>query len=384
VPTTTSAPPLNVTCIGGGPGGLLLAILLQRSGHGRVTVLERNAPDDTFGFGVVFSDETLTNLRSADPELFDRVEAEFAYWPIMDVVHRGRTMRSGGHGFAALSRKRLLAILAERAVAVGVDVHHRSPIMSLDDESLHDADVIVGCDGVNSTIRTALADQFMPSIHRGESKYAWFGTPHRLPHFTFFFVETEFGLFQAHAYPYSSEASTFIVETDPATWARAGLDPGDRPFAPGETDERALAFCQAAFAEALNGAPLVGNNSRWLEFATVRNVSWRASHRRQPVVLLGDAAHTAHFSIGSGTKLAFEDAIALHSALTAGTGLVEDRLQEYETQRRPKVESTQRAAVTSQRWFEATSRYVDSLPATHPQPADHVRQPAGARPALRR
>jgi anthraniloyl-CoA monooxygenase len=339
---------------------LLLAILLHRSGHARVTVRERNAPDDTFGFGVVFSDETLANLRSADPELFDRIEVEFAYWPIMDVVHRGHVLRSGGHGFAALARKRLLNILAERAVEVGVDVQHLHEVGDV--AGIADCDLIVGCDGVNSMVRAALADQFGPTIDRGAAKYIWFGTPKRLPHFTFFFVETEWGLFQAHAYPFSADASTFIIETDRATWQRAGLDPGTRLFAAGETDMHALAFCEEVFAKELDGASLVGNNSRWIEFATVRNTSWRAMIADHPVVLLGDAAHTAHFSIGSGTKLAFEDAIALHAALTDSDAPLADRLHRYEADRRPKVESTQRAAVTSQRWFEAASRYIDLPP----------------------
>ena len=352
------ASPLTVVCIGGGPSGLLLGILLHRVGAGTVTVHERNAPDDTFGFGVVFSDETLANLRSADPDVFTQIEEEFAHWPIMDVIHRRRTLRSGGHGFAAMSRKRLLNLLSDRARELGVVVNYRSEVRSIAD--VGPADLIVACDGVNSLIRSQLADQFRPSIARGASKYIWFGTTKHFEQFTFLFAETEWGLFQAHVYPYSSTESTFIVETSPAVWHRAGLDGGAATaLAPGQSDAGAKAFCERIFAGSLDGHPLIGNNSKWLEFNTVRNGSWRAVHDGRDVVLLGDAAHTAHFSIGSGTKMAFEDAIALADVLVDGTGSMSERLAAYEAERRPQVESTQRAAITSERWFEAASRYID-------------------------
>lgn len=352
------ARPLSIVCVGGGPSGLLLGIVLHRAGAGTVTVHERNAPDDTFGFGVVFSDETLANLRSADPEVFTRIEEEFAYWPIMDVVHRGRTLRSGGHGFAALSRKRLLNLLSERASELGVVMRYRDEIRSLDD--IGAADLVVACDGVNSQIRNELAEQFRPSIARGGSKYIWFGTTKRFDHFTFLFAETEWGLFQAHVYPYSSTESTFIVETSPQAWHRAGLDAtAATVFAPGRSDPLAQEFCERIFAGPLDGHALIGNNSKWLEFNTVRNGSWSAVHAGRDVVLLGDAAHTAHFSIGSGTKMAFEDAIALAEVLVGGSGSMSERLTAYEAVRRPQIESTQRAAITSERWFEAASRYIN-------------------------
>jgi anthraniloyl-CoA monooxygenase len=349
---------LNVVCLGGGPSGLLLGILLHQAGTATVTVHERNAADDTFGFGVVFSDETLSNLRSADPELFSRIEGEFAYWPIMDVVHRGRTLRSGGHGFAALSRKRLLNLLYERAAEVGVDVRYRSEVRSLADVPA--ADLIVGCDGVNSMVRAELASQFQPRLERGESKYAWYGTTKRFDQFTFLFAETEWGLFQAHVYPFSADQSTFIVETNQRAWRNAGLDAtASQAFAPGQSDPVALSFCEAIFAEALDGHPLIGNNSRWLDFTIVHNGRWSAIDNGREVVLLGDAAHTAHFSVGSGTKMAFEDSIALADAMVAGNGSVSSSLAAYEAGRRPPVESTQRAAITSQRWFEHAERYID-------------------------
>ncbi|MDP9465065.1 MAG: FAD-dependent monooxygenase, partial [Actinomycetota bacterium] len=218
----------------------------------------------------------------------------------------------------------------------------------------------MGSDGVNSQVRNELAEQFCPSIARGASKYIWFGTTKRFDQFTFLFAETEWGLFQAHVYPYSSTESTFIVETSPQAWRRAGLDASaSTALPPGQSDSRAQTFCEQLFSASLDGHALIGNNSKWLEFNTVRNGSWRAVHEGRDVVLLGDAAHTAHFSIGSGTKLAFEDAIALAEVLVDGTGSMSERLAAYEAERRPQVESTQRAAITSERWFAAASRYID-------------------------
>ncbi len=348
---------LRVACIGGGPAGLLLGILLHRSGLGEVTVYERNRADDTFGFGVVFSDETLANLRGADPQVFDAIEAEMSYWPTMDVVHRGRTLRSGGHGFAALSRQRLLALLGARAKELGVDVRYQTEVLpGAEPAEVTDADLIVYCDGVNSAFRTAHADEFGTSIEPGHCKYIWFATPQRFEQFTFLFAETEWGVFQAHVYPFSPTHSTFIVETADATWERAGLAAsGERYAAPGQTDDDAKAFCERLFAEHLGGQGLVGNNSKWLTFRIIKNRHWSRGNR----VLLGDAVHTAHFSIGSGTKLAFEDAIALGDALHRHPTDVSTALAEYEAQRRPLVESLQRAALTSQQWFEHVDRYVD-------------------------
>ena len=213
---------LSVSIVGGGPSGLLLGILLHRVSAAQVTIYERNAPNDTFGFGVVFSDETLTNLRSADPQVFEQIEKEFVHWPTMDVVHRGRLLRSGGHGFAALSRKRLLNLLAARAIELGVKINYQTEVTSIKD--LPASDLIVIGDGVNSSLRNQLADKFMPSIRRGEAKYIWFGTAKRFDQFTFLFAETQWGLFQAHVYPFSDTQATFIVETSPEVWRNAGLE----------------------------------------------------------------------------------------------------------------------------------------------------------------
>ena len=346
---------MRVACLGGGPGGLFLAILLKQADPStQVTVFERNTPSDTFGFGVVFSEETLANIASADPESVEAITRRFRQWSAIDLRWRDRTMRSDGHAFAALARTSLLGILTDRARALGVDLRDRTEVTD------HDAlrrsyDLVVACDGVHSGLRTALADQFGPSLERRRSKYVWFGTTAHFDVFTFIFVETEYGLFQAHVYPYDDGHATFIVETDPQTWARAGLDRNAAvPLAPGQTDEESLRFCQQLFADHLDGHPLLGNNSRWLEFTTVRNESWHTGN----VVLLGDAAHTVHFSVGSGTKLAMEDAIALSAALGRHDDL-SAALKDYEQERRPLVESLQRAAQTSLEWFEGARRYLD-------------------------
>ncbi len=333
---------MRVGCVGGGPGGLLLAILLRQAGH-EVTVYEKNGPDDTFGFGVVFSDETLVNLAGADPEVFARIEAEFRYWPDIDIHYRGRVLTSGGHGFAALSRQRLLTLLADRARALGADVRYRQVVTDV--EKLRSAyDLVAGSDGVHSAVRSAYAGAFRPDVEPGRSTYVWLGTTKPLDRFLFVIAETEYGVVQAHAYPYAEGMSTWITETDPRTWERAGAaDP--------------LAFTKEVFADHLAGYDIVGNNSRWLEFPTLTTASWR----HENVVLLGDAAHTAHFSIGSGTKLAMEDAIALAEALARHDALGE-ALAAYETGRRATVVSTQRAARTSREWFEGTRRFVGLPP----------------------
>jgi len=350
----TTALPMKIQCVGGGPGGLLLALLARRSDPTReVVVHERNGPDDTFGFGVVFSDETLANLRDADPIVFDRIDAELRHWPDIEVRYRGRCLVSGGHGFSAVSRRRLLALLTERAIELGVDVRFRSEVADLE-AVRRDAGLVVGSDGVNSFVRRRYAEQFRPTIEMGRSKFIWLGTPKNFERFVFLIAETEHGVVQAHVYPYSDEMSTFIVETTPDTWTALGFaETSARYTAPGENDAEAIAFAQSLFAEHLDGAPIVGNNSKWLEFTTVTNEHWHHDN----VVVLGDAAHTAHFSIGSGTKLAMEDAIALAGALDSGESLG-DALDRYEADRRPVVASTQRAAHTSRQWFEGIGRYL--------------------------
>jgi anthraniloyl-CoA monooxygenase len=343
---------MRVATIGGGPGGLYAAVLLARLGH-EVTVWERNAPDDTFGFGVVFSDETLTAFAAADPPTFDEIAASFARWADIDIHYRGALERSGGHGFSALGRKRLLNILQARAAGLRVDVRFRSDAPSVDQLSATH-DLVIAADGANSAARTARAAALGPSVERHHCKYMWLGTDLVFEAFTFHIVETELGIFQIHGYPYDAAMSTFIVETDETTWRRAALDVNEhQPLDPGHSDEAGIAFCREQFADVLDGRRIFANNSRWLNFQTVRNERWHDAN----LVLLGDAAHTAHFSIGSGTKLAMEDAIALAWACREHDDLAE-ALTAYEAARRPVVETAQRAAQASLEWFEEIARHV--------------------------
>jgi anthraniloyl-CoA monooxygenase len=348
---------VNVAIIGGGPGGLYASILLGRLGH-EVTVWERNAPDDTFGFGVVFSDETLAAFEAADPLSYKEISGSFARWADIDIYYRGTVERSGGHGFSALGRMRLLNILQARAEEVGVNVNFSSEAPS-HEQLMAEHDLVIAADGVNSAVRAAFADTFQPTPEGRFSKFMWLGTDLVFEAFTFHIVETEWGIFQIHGYPYDETMSTFIVETDEATWRRAGFDATENEaFAPGQSDEKAIERFREMFAEQLQGHDLVANNSKWLNFQTIRNLNWR----HENVVLLGDAAHTAHFSIGSGTKLAMEDATALAWALKDSPDDLAAALLSYEEDRRPIVESTQRAAQASLEWFEGISRYVGQSP----------------------
>lgn len=347
---------MRVAVRGGGPGGLYAAILFKRLGH-EVTVWERNAADDTFGFGVVFSDETLIAFEAADPVTYADITASFVHWSEIDIFHRGQRRTSGGHGFSALSRHLLLAILQHRAAELGADLHFMSESPTLKElASTHD--LVICADGINSQSRAERAAAFRPSLDRRHSKFIWLGTDLVFDAFTFHIIETEWGVFQLHCYPFDDTLSTFIVETDEATWCRAGLNTSEHlELAPGESDNTSIDVCRRLFTDVLAGHDLLANNSRWLNFHTVRNERWHHDN----VVLLGDAAHTAHFSIGSGTKLAMEDAIALAWVFkTAGRGdRVTDLLQTYEDERRGDVASTQRAAQASLEWFEQISRYVD-------------------------
>lgn len=340
--------PMKVNCIGGGPAGLYLGILLKaRSPRHEVAVYERNRVDDTFGFGVVFSDQTIDHLEKADPESYRQITREFAHWDDIDIHFRGEVIRSTGHGFSGLSRKTLLRILTERAEKLGVQTHFEHPVH--DPEDLRDADLVVAADGVNSQVRTRYASTFEPEIDWRPNRFVWLGTTLPFEAFTFHFQHDEHGLWRAHAYRYEEGMSTFIVETTDDTFRRAGLD---------EVDEEATArFVAEVFGPELQGHPVLTNRSVWRRFPTVKNRRW--SHEN--VTLLGDAAHTAHFSIGSGTKLAMEDAIALADALTEAP-TVTDALIEYERDRRPTVDSTQRAAQVSLEWFEQTEAYLDYDP----------------------
>jgi anthraniloyl-CoA monooxygenase len=346
---------LRIAVAGGGPGGLYFSILIRRLRPDcSVTVFERNRATDAFGFGVVFSDETLTVFEHADPESYHEIASQFARWTDIDIVHRGSLTRSGGHGFAALGRRELLSILQRRAVALGVELVFETeapPVSALDW-----ADLIVGADGASSAVRGALYRDFSPSLEPRHCRYMWLGVEHVFDAFKFFIAETPDGVFQAHAYPYDDQMSTFIVETHEDVWARAGLGSAvSEALPPGQSDLAGVAFCQELFSDVLGGRDLIANNSKWINFVTVRNRRWCADN----VVLLGDAAHTAHFSIGSGTKLAMEDAAALAWTFRDPRAGVWNALASYEAERRPVVESTQRAAQASLEWFEGLSRYVN-------------------------
>ena len=363
---------MRIAVIGGGPGGLYFAVLAQQLGQrlGRpheITVWERNAPDDTFGFGVVFSDETLGGIEHADPAVHRAMQAEFARWDDIDVHYRGELWTSGGHGFAAMSRRRLLEILQDRCRERGVTLHFRT-LAPDPDELAAGHDLVVAADGLNSAVRAKYADAFGPDIETRRCRYIWLATDRVFEAFTFVIRDTPYGVMQIHAYPYDATGSTFIVEMHDSVWRAAGFDRhAARDFAPGESDTASIALLREIFADVLGDHAVHANNSRWISFATVRNETWR--HRN--VVLLGDAAHTAHFSIGSGTKLAMEDALALAACLHeqppgaagAGSDAVQAGLAAYEAERRPVVLSTQRAAQASLEWFENLGQYTHQEPA---------------------
>lgn len=341
---------MKITCLGGGPGGLYFALLMKKAfPDAAITVLERNKADDTFGWGVVFSDETLGNFEKADPESFAEIRKSFAYWSDIETFYRGEMVRSTGHGFCGLSRKRLLQIFHARCAALGIPVHFQKDITDLD--ALPEHDLLIACDGVNSSVRQKFAAQFRPTIKMGACRFSWLGTTKPLRAFTFVFRENEHGLFQVHAYPFEKNLSTWIVECHEDTWKRAGLDKS--------SEEQTVAYCEKLFAQDLQGHKLLANRSLWRAFPEIQCESWR--HGK--IVLLGDSAHTAHFSIGSGTKLAMEDAIALVEAFVKhGTKDVAAALAAYEESRRLDVLKIQRAAKTSQSWFENSRRYMKQAP----------------------
>src|ERR1700677_1534229 len=303
---------MRIAVIGGGPGGLYFAALAKQLDPGHdITVWERNAADDTFGFGVVFSDETLGGIEHADVEIFAAMRREFACWDDIDVHFRGSTFTSGGHGFGAMSRKRLLGILQARCASLGVRVLFQAQAPDAA-ELAAGYDLVVAADGMNSATRARFAGTFAPSVERRRCRYIWLGTDLVFDAFKFYILDTPAGIMQVHGYPYSDQASTFILEMHEDVWRRAGFaDAAAVPLAPGQSDEGSLDLIRGLCADVLGGYRLIANNSRWTTFTTVRCRTWR----HENVVLLGDAAHTAHFSIGSGTKLAMEDALALAACL---------------------------------------------------------------------
>jgi anthraniloyl-CoA monooxygenase len=371
--------PMRIISVGGGPAGLYFAILMKRADPANeIMVLERNRPADTFGFGVVFSDATLGELAEADPTSYEAITRSFYHWDDIDIHYGGQSLSSTGHGFAGMARTELLEILCARCEELGVDLRFGVEVDSLD--PYLDADLVLAADGVNSFVRDRYSEAFQPDIDSRPNRFVWLGTTKPFPAFTFYFREDEYGLWRVHAYQYrparageprgpaaagraeslaggsnaaevpSDAISTFIVEAGEETWRAAGM--GDA------SEADTVALCERMFAEQLEGHPLIPNRSIWRSFPTVRTARW---HHKN-LVLVGDAAHTAHFSVGSGTRIAMLDAIALRDALLEKGGDVGAALPTYEAERRPQVESLQRAAQASLEWFEGTERFMRTEP----------------------
>ncbi|HEX6885130.1 MAG TPA: FAD-dependent monooxygenase [Planctomycetota bacterium] len=348
---------MRVACIGGGPAGLYFAILLKKARpEAEITVYERNKPDDTFGWGVVFSDETLGGFELADPESYAEIRRQFAYWTDIETYletapGRLECVRSTGHGFCGLSRKRLLEIFHARARALGVRLEFEREVR--DESDVGPADLVLACDGINSFVRARHAAHFRPEVDWRRCRFAWFGTTKPLEAFTFVFRSSQHGLFQVHAYPFQRGAetlSTWIVECHEDVWKRAGFERA--------SEQETVRYLEDLFAPDLDGHPLLTNKSVWRSFPVIRCGTWV----RGSTVLVGDAAHTAHFSIGSGTKLAMEDAIELVRALQDEPRGVPAALRLYEQRRTGEVARLQRAARTSMEWFEHCARYVKQPP----------------------
>jgi anthraniloyl-CoA monooxygenase len=345
---------VKVNILGGGPAGLYFAIALAKRERGhRITVLERDGPGDTFGWGIVFSDRTLAFLKDTDPETHAEIAAASQTWDNVDVVHRGQTLSVHGNGFSGIARLAILNILQRRCLDLGVDIRFHTPVA--DPAPLLDADLLLGADGANSLVRRTWADFFQPSVDVRVNRYVWLGTPQLFHGLVMIFRDTPAGLFIAHAYKFSATTSTFIVECGPDTWVRAGFER--------MSDAETCRHLARVFEADLGGAPLLANNFvRWLNFPLVKNRRWHHGH----VALAGDAAHTAHFSIGSGTKLALEDAIALAAAVRDHAD-VEAALAAYQRVRKPVVDAFQAAALRSLVWLEnvESQLHLEPLPFTY-------------------
>ncbi len=348
---------MNIVCIGGGPAGLYFALLMKKQAPGhRVVVVERNRPYDTFGWGVVFSDQTLGNLVASDEPTARAILQAFNHWDDIDVFYKGSRVTSGGHGFCGIGRKRLLNILQQRCEELGVELVFETAVD--DDQAIaarYGAGLVIAADGLNSRTRTRYADTYRPFVETRRCRFVWLGTKKKFDAFTFVFKETAYGWFQAHVYQFDGDTSTFIVETPEDVWRKAGL--ADM------TQEEGIAFCEQLFAEHLEGHALMSNAGHlrgaaiWIAFPRIVCEHWVHWHGEVPVVLMGDAAHTAHFSIGSGTKLALEDAIELARCFSARPGDLRAALDAYQASRSVEVLKIQSAARNSMEWFENVERY---------------------------
>jgi anthraniloyl-CoA monooxygenase len=340
---------MNINIIGGGPAGLYFAILMKKAQPSqRIQIYERNGPDDTFGWGVVFSGKTLANLHAADEESHAEITRQFEAWDNVDVVHRDAKISIHGNSFSGIARLQLLKILQRRAQELDVKISFRTEILDVD-ELRRNSDLLVAADGVNSTVRLQYLEQLKPQLDLRAHRYIWYGTNQLFHGLTLTFRENSAGTFAAHSYKFNKQTSTFIVECDPQTWKRAG-------FAE-LSDQQTREYLAEVFAPDLHGQPLLSNNSKWIQFLLVKNQNWFFEN----VVLLGDALHTAHFSIGSGTKLAMEDAIALAESLQQ-TNDVHEALARFTETRRPVIEEYQSAAFGSMLWFENARDYMHLRP----------------------
>lgn len=340
---------MKINIIGGGPAGLYFAILMKKANPShQIKVYERNGPDDTFGWGVVFSGKTLANLRAADEESHAAIMKEFAAWDNVDVVHRNSKISIHGNSFSGIERLQLLKILQRRAEQLKVDIAFRTEINDFD-LLRQESELLVAADGVNSGVRNCYAEQLKPSLDVRSNRYIWYGTRQLFHGLTLTFRENEAGVFAAHSYKFNQTTSTFIVECDSQTWERAELS--------SKSDEETRFYVANVFRQDLAGHPLLSNNSKWINFVLVKNASWFFEN----LVLLGDALHTAHFSIGSGTKLAMEDAIALADCFQRG-GSVTEVLTDFTALRRPVIEDYQMAAFESMVWFENAKKYMNLSP----------------------
>lgn len=349
---------MRIAVVGGGPGGLFLAAVLRKADPSvAVTVFERNRADDTFGFGVVFSDRTLEGIHEADPVLREALDDVGVRWDAIEVRLKGERLRCGGNGMAAIARRTLLLLLQERAREVGADLRFSTEVGLAD---LDGYDLVVAADGTGSRIREELEPAFGSTVETAAAKFIWFGTDYLFDGLTFVHQGGPHGVFAVHGYPISADVSTFIVETDEASWRAAGLDEFDVTQPPGPSDEKTRAYLEELFADRIDGHKLLVNNSRWGNFRTRRTARWTSLAPR-PAALLGDAAHTAHFSVGSGTKMAMEDAVALARALRDHPGDLPAALAAYEASARPSVERIQGSARPSLSWWEHFGRYHDAF-----------------------